>query len=289
MSWTLEQLPPATALIAAVSAIIGGLVAAAIKFAFDFYLSEWIKRRWRTIDTKRKYSAQIIRAADDLAGRLSNLNRQLAATKATKWLRPIDEDKELPLVPFKRYYYSSTLYLICRLIAWIEVLKREQIFLDFASSKETRQFNCYLDLVYSVLSYSALTSDQAERESKNHWIYLHYLEGVGESLFVKDSESGELRCLTFHEFCEKYKRSNASSEFRGWIREIEKLITSLSNSGDDFRWSRLQMLWLCLDRFLDFADPKKLRTTRGRIESNNITPSLREAVLKQAKWHHLKF
>ena len=90
----------------------------------------------------------------------------------------------MPLVPFRRYYFSSTLYLLSRLIAWIEVLKREQIFLDFATIKETRQFNSYLELIYSVISYSALTGSDNERKSKNHWIYYHYLGGIGESLFL---------------------------------------------------------------------------------------------------------
>lgn len=284
--WLYQYLPPATAWIAGINAIIGGVIAAAVKFAFDFYLSESIKRRWRTIDAKRKYSVQIIRAADELASRLSNLNKQLASGQATNWLRPITES-ELRNVPFNRYYLSSALYLICRLVVWIEILKREQIFLDFASSKETRQFNCHLELIYSVLSYSALTRTQAEREPGNHWIYLHLLEGIGESFFIKDAESKELRCLTYKEFSRRYRLASPDSDFKRWLGEVEKLVVSLSRDEEDKRWNRLQMLWISLDLFLDFADPDKLRTTRGRTHSSQVAKAHRGAVVKQAAYFGL--
>jgi hypothetical protein len=285
MEWVKENPAIATAIIAAASAIVGGLIAAVAKFVFDFYLSERMKRRWKTIDTKRQYSSQIIRAAEDLAGRLDNLGRYLGDGRATEWLKPLGDD-EMSTVPFRRYYFSSTIYLFCRLIAWIEVLKREQIFLDFASTKETRQFNSYLELIYSIISYSALTGNEYERQVKDHWIYYHYLGGIGESFFKKEEGTTQLRCLTFHEFCQQYKQ-NASSDFRGWVREVEALVTSLS-AVNDLRWARLQMLWICLDEFLDFVDPEKLRTTRDRSGSKNVAGVLRNKVSQQAKRYRLQ-
>jgi hypothetical protein len=283
LNWIQQNPAIATALIAAFSALFGGLVAAVAKFIFDFYLSERIKRRWKTIDTKRQYSLQIVRAADDLAGRIGNMNMNLKDGSVTTWLGPLSDD-EIQNIPFKRYYFSSTLYLFCRLIAWIEILKREQILLDFSSFRETRKFNSYLELIYSVISYSSLTSTAAERRDHNHWIYYHYLGGIGESLFVKDEDDARLRCMTFHEFCIKYKGNN-ESDFRAWVKEGERMFVALSAADEDFRWLRLRMLWLCLDKFLDFADPKKLRTTRGRLNSGNVSQDIRGLLTKQAKWY----
>lgn len=285
MEWVKNHPAIATAFIAAASAIVGGLVAAGAKFVLDFYLSERIKRRWRTIDTKRRYSAQIIRAADELAGRLGNLSRHLNDGKATHWLRPLDDKAETPTIPFHRYYFSSTVYLLAQLISWIEVLKREQIFLDFATVKETRTFNAYLELFYSILSYSALTGSDSERQSKNYWIYYHYLGGIGQSLFA-NKDDDKLRCVTFHEFCSKFK--SGEDDFRSWMREIEALIVSLSVEDNDVRWRRLQMLRLCLDQFLNFADPKMLRTTRNRMEPKDISADICRQVAEQAKYFGLK-
>ncbi len=285
MEWVQNHPAIATAIIAVAGAIAGGLIAAGAKFVFDFYLSERIKRRWRTVDIKRQYSAQIIRAADELASRLDNLSRHLADGMATKWLRPLDEESETPNIAFHRYYFSSSLYLLAQLIAWIEVLKREQIFLDFATVRETRRFNSHLELLYSVLSYSALTGADSERQPKNYWIYYHYLGGVGQSLFIGKGDNN-LRCLTFHEFCSKF--DSKDGDFRNWMREVEALIVNLSVDGDDVRWRRLQMLRLCLDQFLNFADPKMLRTTRNRMQPKDIPEDICQQVAKQARYFGLK-
>jgi hypothetical protein len=176
-------------------------------------------------------------------------------------------------------------YLIARLIAWIEVLKREQIFLDFATVRETRRFNSYLELIYSVLSYSALTGSDSERSSGNHWIYYHYLGGIGESLFVRNDDA-KLRCITFHEFCQKYRTGD--TDFHGWIREVENLVLNLSCKEGDVRWRRLQMLQVCLDQFLDFADPKRLRTTRNLMDLKGTAHAIRDQVMNQARHFRLR-
>lgn len=79
MAWVSANPQIATALIAALSAIAGAIIAAGVKFLLDFYMSERLKRRWQTVETKRKYSAPIVRAVDDFAGRIDNLNRYLGA------------------------------------------------------------------------------------------------------------------------------------------------------------------------------------------------------------------
>ncbi len=285
MEWVQSHPAIATAVIAVAGAVLGGLVAAAARFVFDFYLSEKIKRRWQTIEIKRRYAAQIIRAADDVSGRLGNLSRHLQDGLATEWLRPIDKNKELHNVPFSRYYFSSTTYLMAKLITWIEILKREQIFLDFASVDETRKFNSYLEFIYCILSFASLTEGGSERSPNNHWIYYHYLGGIGESCFVPGSAGAGLRCMTFHEFCDGYKSEQGN--FRSWIEEVEKIFINLSSESDP-RWERLQMLRLCLDRFLDFADPKSLSTTRNRMQPSDIPKHISSAMTRHAKYYGLK-
>jgi hypothetical protein len=52
MEWVSANPKIAVALIAAAGAIVGGIIAAAARFLFDFYISERLKRRWQTIETK---------------------------------------------------------------------------------------------------------------------------------------------------------------------------------------------------------------------------------------------
>jgi hypothetical protein len=280
MNWIQQHPALATALIAAFGAVIGGIIAAGAKFLFDFYLSERLKRRWQTIATKRRYSSPIIQSVDDLAGRIDNLNLFLPKKLANQWLRKLDGE-DIKRLPFERYYYASTLFVFVRMIAWIEILRREQIFLDFSSTRETRRFNAYLRLIYAALTSPGFTADEQERTKTDHWIYFYYLTGIAEAV-IKLDDSGALRCMTFQEFCIEYGAAKDNG-FRSWIREVENLFVDLSDDPSDLRWKRIQILWFILDRFLDFVDPHMLRTTRNRLRSKDIEPALKAAALDRAK------
>jgi hypothetical protein len=278
VDWVQQNPGVATALIAALAAIAGGIVAAAARFLFDTYLSEQLRRRWQAVETIRRYASPIIHAVDDLAGRIDNLNLFLPKGLASDWLRPLN-DADVSAIPFDRYYYMSTLFAFIRMIAWIEILRREQIFLDFSSTKETRSFNAHVSLIYAALTSPGFTSGNQERHHKDHWIYFHYLSGIAEIVITRN-ENGTLRCMTFQEFCIEYQKG--SEIFRSWAQEVERLFVGLEQKSGDLRWQRIQILWYCLDSFLDFIDPKKLRTTRLRTRSRAIDDGLKNIAVKRA-------
>jgi hypothetical protein len=266
--------------LAAIVGLVGGLVGAGAKFLLDFLLAEKFKREWQTIEIKRKYSAPIVRAADDLAARIENIHHQFAKRTGANWLRPLTEE-DVKALPFDRYFYISTLYLFAQLICWIEILKREQTYLDFTSTKETRIFNAHLNLLYAALSSPGFTGSHSDRTSKDHWIFFHYLSGIGEAM-AKKNDGGGLTCLTFGDFSARYKEVRASDQKR-WFEEIERLFLDLSDVTDDPRWRRIQILWFCLDRFLDLVDPDKIRTTRDRTLSSTIKEGLRKIATDRAQ------
>jgi hypothetical protein len=166
------------------------------------------------------------------------------------------------------------------LICWIEILKREQTYLDFTSSKETRTFNGYINLLYATLSSPGFTSGHSDRTKKDHWIFLHYLSGIGEAM-TRKNDGGGLSCVSFSEFSVRYKEGR-SSDNKKWFDEIERLFIDLSGDEQDLRWKRIQILWFCLDRFLDLVDPDKVRTTRDRTLSAKIDERLKHAAIKRA-------
>ena len=257
----------AVALIAAFGALIGGIVGAGAKFLFDFYLSESIKRRWATLYLMKKYSSPLIRAADDLAARLDNMNAYLPIDPGENWLRQISDDDRARM-PFERYYFVTTVFLLARLISVIEVLKKEQEYLDFTSLKATREFNSYLNLVYAVLSSPGMTGKLQERTSNDHWIFFHYLAGIGDAVTVRD-EGETASCMSFAKFSMAFK-NRSDVDFSLWMREVERLFENLRKDDSDPRWARLRMLWYSLDRLLEFLDPKHLRTTRTLARSKSI-------------------
>jgi hypothetical protein len=50
LEWITTSPGVAVAIIAAAASIVGGLVAAGVKFLLDFLLAERLKRRWQTIE-----------------------------------------------------------------------------------------------------------------------------------------------------------------------------------------------------------------------------------------------
>jgi hypothetical protein len=253
------------------------LVAVVAKFFLDFLLAERFKRRWQTIEVKRKYSAPIIRAVDDLAARLETV--MIEQKNIASWLRKID-DSDLSHLPFDRYFHISTLYLLARLICWVEILKKEQTYLEFSSTRETRQFNAYINLIYATLSSPSFTSGRKEPTKSDYWMFFHYLSGVGEMMMRRDERG--FSCISFPEFCREYS-STSETKFRTWMLTAENLFIELTCDEQDLRWRRIQVLWFCLDRFLEFVDPTELRTTRDRDRSKKIPEDLKLKVAKRAE------
>ena len=111
------------------------------------------------------------------------------------------------------------------------------------------------------------------------YFFITFLELLKRS--SSDDQNGTLCCCTLQEFCAEY-RQGPDSTFRLWIKEIDRMFVDLSLEQDDLRWRRIQILWFCLDRFLDFVDPKQIRTTRNRFRSKAISPELKEIAVKRA-------
>ena len=63
----------------------------------------------------------------------------------------------------------------------------------------------------------------------------------------------------------------------------ERIFDDLKSDPMDLRWKRIQILWFCLDRFLDYVDPAELRTTRDRSKSHAIPEDLKVITLERAK------
>nr|QNO49523.1 hypothetical protein FBKNMHLG_00042 [Methanosarcinales archaeon ANME-2c ERB4] len=95
------------------------------------------------------------------------------------WLRPLTE-KDITDIPFRRYYYISTIFCFAQLIGWIEILGKEQSYLDFTKVGETRVFNQYMKLIYDALNYPELSSEHSRPNSKDYWILSHMLRSIGQ-------------------------------------------------------------------------------------------------------------
>jgi len=242
------------AVIASISALVGSIMGVTIKFLTEVYLPEGLKAKKQILITKRKDSNPILKSADELLSRLENIIIDISNINEKRWLRPPTHE-EITMIPFKRYYYISTIFCFAQLIGWIEILRKEESYLDFTSVKETRVFNQYMKLIYDVLNYPKLNSEHSRPTSRDKWIFAHMLRSIGQIMIQR--KNGDLYCMDFKTFCEAF---NESSEFRDWLSPLCHLIENLSNGSNDLRWRRLQITYVIIREYLNFVDPKHIKS-----------------------------
>ena len=274
------------AVIASISALAGSIMGVTIKFLTEVYLPEGLKAKKQILITKRKYSNPILKSADELLSRLENIIIDISNIKEKRWLRP-PTDEEITMIPFKRYYYISTIFCFAQLIGWIEILRKEESYLDFTSVKETRIFNQYMKLIYDVLNYPKLNSEHSRPTSKDYWIFAHMLRSIGQIMIQR--KNGDLCCMDFKTFCEAFKDFK-SSEFRDWLSPLSHLIKNLSDDPNDLRWRRLQITYVIIRAYINFVDPKHVKSYL-KIKSYDAIindPSILVAAQKRGKIYGLE-
>ena len=82
-------------------------------------------------------------------------------------------------------------------------------------------------------------------------------------------------------FCEAFCDPK-SSEFRDWLAPLSRLIENLSNDPNDLRWRRLQITYVIIREYINFIDPKhiksylKIKSYAEIIADENIIEAARE-------------
>ena len=242
--------------IAFISAVLGAIIGASIKFFTEVYFPRGLEDRRQILITKRKYSNTILKSADELLARLENIIKNISSIEKNRWLHP-PYKAEITTIPFTRYYYISTIFCFAQLIGWIEILRKEQSYLDFTSVKETRIFNQYIKLIYDILNYKNLSIEHPRLNIDDSWIFSHRLRSIGQIMIQR--KDGNLYCMDFKTFCEAFNDSK-SSEFRDWLSPLSHLIENLSNDPNDLRWRRLQITYVIIREYINFVDPKHIKS-----------------------------
>jgi len=232
------------------SAIIGGIIGAWVKLIFEIVIPAKILQKRDIIITKRKYSTPILLSCDTLRKRCENMITYIKKIEEEKWLDP--EKRNIG------YYYPSTLFSILQFIGWHQILRREIIYLDFTSTKETRTFDRFIRKIIDTLSNPSLLTDSkksAPELSDDKWVYFFTLTALGDAMVIKDGN--DLRTLSYHEFLEKIFETNDKKISR-WLDSLGDIFINIKET--DIRFKRIVVLHTYLKHFIEYLDPKHVRT-----------------------------
>ncbi|HEY7127269.1 MAG TPA: hypothetical protein VH540_25275 [Ktedonobacterales bacterium] len=229
---------------------IGGAV-------FNYYLNrrakekdEAAKRREEAEKLVQRYAKPLVLAASELHDRVESVLNEERLGRLALWpdWKPAPDQAQTT----HDYYLKSTLYLIGQFFAWVDIMKKEEIFLPLSDKEINLAFQSILDGCVKAFSDSRIARGPA--------IFKHQQRAIGEKMSEETGKEKALRCISYSSFVEKYEQDE---QYRRWFAPVEALITQLEREGDP-RMQRLEALDHQLERFTRFVTQKMgIQTTES--------------------------
>jgi hypothetical protein len=253
-NFLLRSIQEHTVLWILVSAGLGGIIGALIKFLFETVAALHYEQKITARKMLRKYRYPLLRAADSLDRRLDNMITFIEK----KWYEDPQDD----------YYRSSTLFLFGSYLGWCKTLE-DAAYLEFETSdRRAREFSIRFYRVFKALTgfwYFSDLEEGAIGDIEEATVPRLALTAIGELMLQSSTEGNDQlpRLLGFVEFS---KRLRESSEFQQWFGYLEKgILIDHNPSKSSTRWNRLLVVASILRAFVTFLDPKSRQTTPRQI------------------------
>ena len=231
---------------------------------FNYFLNQREKRldeeRQRQAEAEKlaaRYAKPLLQAAYELEGRLESILDEKRNGRLWLWpnWEPDPNNTELPPVTFD-YYLKSTLYLIGQFFAWIDIMKKEEIFLPLSDRAINQEFQTLLEDCIKAFSDSRVASGPA--------IFRQQQRAIGEQM-SEESKDKTLRCVSYSTFVDDYEQNE---RYRRWFEPAESLVLKIEREGDP-RMKRIQAVILQLKQFKQFINSKMdIRIVEQRVSAS---------------------
>lgn len=249
------------------SSIVGGVIGATVKFLFESLLPQRLTQKREIIAVKRKYSTPILLAADELRDRMQNMIAFIELIEKQNWL---------PSYDLTGYYYLSTLFTVARFIGWQRILRREVVYLDFTTTRETKTFEDFMTAIRRGFTDPALLGERhvsAPEETDDKWVYSFWFQGIGDSMILREgTNSFTMNYATFIQLL----RGAKHGDLKDWLKELGHMFTDLKAT--DIRFRRVVAVHSIVNAFINYADPKHLRTEKQSYHWDLLLPAEQAAI-----------
>ena len=249
------------------SSIVGGVIGATVKFLFESLLPQRLTQKREIIAVKRKYSTPILLAADELRDRMLNMIRLIDSIENENWL---------PSTDLSGYYYLSTLFTVARFIGWQRILRREVVYLDFTTTTETKTFEDFMTAIRRGFTDPALLGERhvsAPEETDDKWVYSFWFQGIGDSMILQAGANSFT--MNYAAFI-RLLRGSQHNDLKDWLVELGHMFTDLK--ANDIRFRRIVAIHAILNAFINYADPKHLRTEKQSYHWALLHPAEQEVI-----------
>lgn len=252
MAWLQDSFQEHSIVWLLLSSVLGGITGASFKFLFENLLPQHLIQKRDIIAVKRKYSTPILLAADQLRRRLGNMIANIGKIEK--------EEGWLPSVNPKNYYYLSTIYAVGYFFGWQQILRHKIVYLDFTTTKETKIFEAFMRAIFTGFSAPTLlrdTDDSVPKNSEDKWVVRYELQSIGDSMIVK--EDGNSYVMNYASFVKLINESD-DIDLKERLHVVGGLFTGLK--ANDIRFRRVVAIYTILNAFINYVDPRHLRTEK---------------------------
>ncbi|KAL0568936.1 hypothetical protein V5O48_013035 [Marasmius crinis-equi] len=211
-------------IVVAVLALLGTLTQAAVNGWLNFH-SEERKRLDHVQQVLAKYRDPLCRATEDLSYKLINIaNNGFAAC----FVSETATERE------RTYAILHTSYVIGQFFAWVHIIRHDtQFLIPPDTDSKGREINSILKSIRMILLDDAIHAP--------FMLWSGEQLAISEIMIVRDhgEDSGQVRCMGFATFCQRWK---ADEEFREWFTPIVEGLVVLSKSENEADFERVQSL-----------------------------------------------
>lgn len=207
----------------------------------------------------RRYREPLLWAAHSLQSRLFNA---ISRGFLTTYLHGGDPEEE-------RYVRDNTVYVLAEYLGWLEIIRREQRFLDIGDVAGTREFFTCIGQTRDILGTDTVSGPFR--------LFRGQQRAIGELMLTQIEASNGVRheVLGYAAFCE---RLDNDRRFAAWFDRLRSQVDEIERGGIDGN-QRLVKLQHRLIDLIDRLDPDRdrLPKDRDRLHPHGQVPTPREA------------
>lgn len=248
-----------------ISSVVGGAVGAGLKFLFEGLLTPRLTRRREARRLIDLYTAPLTRSAEALERLINNHVRNFDRGSYEQ----------------SPYFRLSTLYNFGEYLAWIKLIERDFGFVDYGSSRRSREFSKLLNGLFKALTSFAYfrwvegSVDIPDGAVEGSRVPRNMLRAIGEAMV---DDSGERRTKEFTQFVLLFEKDD---QFARWFRELDVMLLR-AEQGNLFARDRLIAAGANLRALVVFLDPHNRANVprhmenRKRIAHDQVRAALEE-------------
>jgi len=240
----------------ALALITGGVFGALLLKLIEILISRSEKKSTAK-NILNKNLDPILKAADDLVGKLYSLQR-------ADFKNPPKEENSFPIE--KEVETSILCYYFANFWARIQILKKESIYVNLNSTDNGKYLQAFINRLES--RSARLLSRALQR-------------GIGESIIIK--KDGQFDTLSFYEFHENY---HADERFRSWFEPLQSYLKDPKKGGFV---QRILIHGTILNALLGTLDSKHLYAQERKAWPNKLTEKNRKELRFRIFGQYLRF